>query len=125
MPLLIAVLGLLLLLVLIMVVRLNAFIAFIIVSIAVGIAQKMVLAKIIGSIENGIGETMGFLMLILGFGAMLGKLVAESGAAQRITSSLVNMFGLKRIQWAVMLTGFIVGIPMFYAVGFLVYVTDA
>jgi Gnt-I system high-affinity gluconate transporter len=122
MPLLIAVLGLLLLLVLIMVVRLNAFIAFIIVSIAVGIAQKMVLAKIIVSIENGLGETMGFLMLILGFGAMLGKLVAESGAAQRITSSLVNMFGLKRIQWAVMLTGFIVGIPMFYAVGFVILV---
>jgi len=60
--------------------------------------------------------------VILGFGAMLGKLVAESGAAQRITSSLVNMFGLKRIQWAVMLTGFIVGIPMFYAVGFVILV---
>jgi Gnt-I system high-affinity gluconate transporter len=122
MPLVIAILGLLLLLLLIMVVRLNAFIAFIIVSIAVGIAQRMELTKIIVSIENGLGETMGFLMLILGFGAMLGKLVAESGAAQRITSSLIHVFGLKRIQWAVMLTGFIVGIPMFYAVGFVILV---
>jgi Gnt-I system high-affinity gluconate transporter len=122
MPLIIAILGLLVLLLLIMVVRLNAFIAFIIVSIAIGIAQRMALGKIILSIENGLGETMGFLMLILGFGAMLGKLVAESGAAQRITSNLVHMFGIKRIQWAVMLTGFIVGIPMFYAVGFVILV---
>jgi Gnt-I system high-affinity gluconate transporter len=122
MPLIITALGLLVLLLLIMAVRLNAFIAFIIVSIAIGIAQKMALGKIILSIENGLGETMGFLMLILGFGAMLGKLVAESGAAQRITSNLVKVFGLKRIQWAGMLTGFIVGIPMFYAVGFVVLV---
>jgi Gnt-I system high-affinity gluconate transporter len=122
MPLVIAVLGLIVLLVLIMAVRLNAFIAFILVSIGVGIAQHMALGKIVLSIENGLGDTMGFLMLILGFGAMLGKLVAESGAAQRITSTLIALFGLKRIQWAMMLTGFIVGIPMFYAVGFVILV---
>jgi Gnt-I system high-affinity gluconate transporter len=62
------------------------------------------------------------LVLILGFGAMLGKLVADSGAAQRITSKLVSSFGKKNIQWAVVIAGFIVGIPMFYSVGFVILV---
>jgi len=82
----------------------------------------MELIGVIQSIEKGIGETLGFLVLILGLGAMLGKLVAESGAAQRITSRLVSAFGVRFIQWAVVLTGFIVGIPMFYEVGFVILV---
>ncbi len=122
MPLIIAVAGLVLLLLLIMAARLNAFIAFVIVSIAIGIGQAMPLGSIVTSIERGLGDTLGFLVPILGFGAMLGKLVADSGAAQRITSRLTGIFGVKGIQWAVMLTGFIVGIPMFYAVGFVVLV---
>lgn len=122
MPLIIAVTGIILLLVLIMVFRLNAFLAFMIVCIAIGVAQGMELTKIVVSIEAGLGETLGFLVLILGFGAMLGKLVAESGAAQRITTKLISVFGLKRIQWATMLTGFIVGVPMFYGVGFVILV---
>src|SRR5690606_16039640 len=60
--------------------------------------------------------------LILGFGAMLGKLVADSGGAQRIAERLIQSFGKKNIQWATMLTGFVVGIPMFYSVGFVVLV---
>ncbi len=118
----IAVIGLVLLFLLILAVRINAFIAFIIVSIFVGIASGMELDKIVSSIEKGLGDTLGFLVLILGFGAMLGKLAAESGAAQRITSKLIAVFGVKRIQWAVMLTGFIVGVPLFYAVGFVILV---
>ncbi|MGB5648022.1 MAG: gluconate:H+ symporter, partial [Muriicola sp.] len=70
----------------------------------------------------GIGNTLGFLVMILGLGAMLGKLVADSGAAQRITSKLVERFGRKYIQWAAVLTGFIVGIPLFYSVGFVILV---
>ncbi|MGE5796062.1 MAG: gluconate:H+ symporter [Ignavibacteria bacterium] len=107
---------------LILAVRINAFIAFIIVSIFIGIASGMELDKIVSSVEKGLGDTLGFLALILGFGAMLGKLAAESGAAQRITSKLIAAFGVKRIQWAVMLTGFIVGVPLFYAVGFVILV---
>lgn len=122
MPLVVAIAGLALLILLIMAVRLNAFIAFIIASIAIAIGQGMALGKIVTSIEAGLGETLGFLVPILGFGAMLGKLVAESGAARRITSKLTGLFGVKGIQWAVMLTGFIVGIPLFYAVGFFVLV---
>jgi Gnt-I system high-affinity gluconate transporter len=74
------------------------------------------------SIQTGIGNTLGFLVIILGFGAMLGKLVADSGAAQRITDSLISKFGIKYVQIALVLTGFIVGIPMFYSVGFVIMV---
>ena len=80
MPLIIISLGILSLFLLIIVFRLNAFIAFIIVSIGIGIGQGMELNSIVISIENGIGNTLGFLVIILGLGAMVGKLVAESGA---------------------------------------------
>lgn len=122
MPLLIVIFGIVLLFVLIAVFKLNAFISFIIVSLLVGIAEGMELESVIKSIETGIGNTLGFLVMILGLGAMLGKLVADSGAAQQITSKLVDNFGVKYIQWAVVLAGFIVGIPMFYEVGFVILV---
>jgi Gnt-I system high-affinity gluconate transporter len=122
MPLLIVILGIILLFILIAKFKLNAFITFIIVSLFVGIAEGMKLESVVESIQNGIGNTLGFLVMILGFGAMLGKLVADSGAAQRITSKLVSKFGIKNIQWAVVLTGFIVGIPMFYSVGFVILI---
>jgi Gnt-I system high-affinity gluconate transporter len=122
MSLLIAALGIIVLLILIIVFKVNAFIAFIIVSILLGITEGMPVGKVVASIQQGIGDTMGSLVMILGFGAMLGKLVADSGAAQRITTNLVNLFGLKNIQWALMLTGFIVGIPMFFYIGFVVLI---
>ena len=122
MPLLIVIFGIVLLFLLIAKFKLNAFIAFIIVSLVVGVAEGMEFLKVLGSIEEGIGKTLGSLIMILGFGAMLGKLVADSGAAQRITTKLVDKFGKKNIQWAVVLTGFIVGIPMFYTVGFVILI---
>ncbi|MCX2680507.1 gluconate:H+ symporter [Galbibacter sp. EGI 63066] len=122
MPLLIVLLGIALLFFLIAKLKLNAFISFIIISLFVGIAGGMQLLDVIDSIQNGIGNTLGFLVLILGLGAMLGKLVADSGAAQQITTKLVKKFGKRNIQWAVVLTGFIVGIPMFYSVGFVILI---
>jgi Gnt-I system high-affinity gluconate transporter len=122
MPLIIVTLGIILLLILIILFKINAFIAFTIVSISVGIAEGMPLGKVVLSIEDGLGDTLGFLVMILGFGAMLGKLVADSGAAQRITSGLVRTFGMKYLQWSVVLAGLIVGIPMFYSVGFVVLI---
>jgi Gnt-I system high-affinity gluconate transporter len=122
MPLLIIVAGIILLLVLMLVIRLNAFLAFVLVSLVVGLAEGMTLDKAVLSIEKGIGNTLGSLVIIIGFGAMLGKLVAESGAAQRITMRLIDAFGIKRVQLAVMLTGFIIGIPLFYDVGFVIMI---
>ena len=122
MPIIVVSLGILLLFFLIVLFRVNAFISFIIVTIGIGIGQGMKLDVIVNSIEKGIGNTLGFLVLILGLGAMLGKLVAESGAAQQITNGLIKFFGVKNTKVAVMSTGFIVGITMFYSVGFVILV---
>ncbi|QCW98615.1 gluconate transporter [Aggregatimonas sangjinii] len=122
MPIVIVCIGILFLFLLIAHFKLNAFIAFILVSLFVGVAEGMDILKVVASIQTGLGKTLGGLILILGLGAMLGKLVADSGAAQRITAQLIDKFGKKNIQWAVVLTGFIVGIPMFYTVGFVILV---
>ncbi len=122
MPLLTVAIGVAVLLLLIILFKVNAFIAFTVSSFVVGIAGGMQLTVIASSIQKGMGDTLGFLVLILGFGAMLGKLVADSGAAQRITTKLISYFGVRYIQWAVVITGFIVGIPMFFSIGFVVLI---
>jgi Gnt-I system high-affinity gluconate transporter len=122
MPLAIVLIGILCLVLLIGYFKINAFIAFIVVSIGIGLAEGMPAAAVSQAVQKGIGDVLGFLVIILGFGAMLGKLVADSGAAQRISTSLINAFGTKYINWALVLTGFIVGIPLFYQVGFVILV---
>jgi Gnt-I system high-affinity gluconate transporter len=122
MPLLIVIIGIILLILLITVVKLDTFISFVIISLAVGLAEGMKPGALVTSVETGIGSTLGSLVMILGFGAMLGKVVADSGAAQRISSSLISLFGIRYIQWALVITGFIVGVPMFYNVGFVIMV---
>src|SRR5690606_17293587 len=98
--------------------RFNAFLAFLIVSIAAGLCLGISPGYIAQSVQKGIGDMLGSLVIIIVLGAMLGKLVAESGAAQKIANTLVKIFGTKHITWAMMLTGFIVGVPLFYNVGF-------
>ncbi len=122
MPLLIIAAGVCLLLLLIIVFRLNAFIALIIVALGVGVAQGAPVNEVIASITKGVGSTLSTLALILGLGAMLGGLIAESGAAQVITERISSRFGEKYLPWALILTGFIVGIPMFYTVGFVMLI---
>ncbi len=102
--------------------KINPFLAFLIVSIAAGLLLGIPFNKIIGSVQKGIGDTLGSLVIIIALGAMLGKLVADSGAAQKIASVMMNAFGTKYIQWALVVTGFIVGIPLFYGVGFVLMV---
>lgn len=120
MPLLLTFLGILLLIVLIAYVRLDTFLAFLLVCIGLGLASGMEVHAIGVSIKKGIGDTLGDLVLIVGFGAMLGKLVAESGAAQRITDALVSLFGTKNLPWGMALAGFVIGIPLFYNAGFVI-----
>ncbi|NBO57474.1 MAG: gluconate transporter [Chitinophagia bacterium] len=100
----------------------NTFISFIIVSLLGGLLLGMPLEKIPGAIQKGVGDTLGSLLMVILFGAMIGKMVAESGAAQRISDVLLKAFGEKKITWALVLTGFIVGIPLFYNVGFVLLV---
>jgi len=80
------------------------------------------LPDIAKSIQKGLGDTLGSLVVILVLGAMLGKLVATSGAAKQISGALIDLFGLKNITWGLMLTGFVIGIPLFYNVGFVLMI---
>lgn len=111
-----------LLIFLISVLKTNTFLAFIVVSIIAAIFLGVPVIKIPSILQKGIGDILGSLMMVLLFGAMIGKLVAVSGAAQKISSVIVRIFGEKNITWAMMLTGFIVGIPLFYNVGFVLLV---
>ncbi|AET61113.1 gluconate permease [Paenibacillus terrae HPL-003] len=117
MPLVTVAAGIVALLILIMGFKLNTFISLIIVSFGVALALGMPLEQIIKTIETGLGGTLGHLALIFGLGAMLGKLIADSGGAQRIAMTLVNKFGEKNIQWAVVIASFIIGVALFFEVG--------
>lgn len=119
MPLLIIFLGIAALFVLILGLRVNAFLALLLVSLGVGVGVGLTPAESLAAIQKGVGSTLGSLAIILGLGAMLGGVIAESGAAQVISRKLTSSFGVSKIAWAMMLTGFIVGIPMFYSVAFL------
>ena len=122
MPILLTFLAILTLVVLVAYIQLDTFISFILVAIGLGIATKMTIPAIGKAIQTGIGGTLGDLILIIGFGAMLGKLVAESGAAQRITDAIIKVFGEKYLQWGLALAGFIIGIPLFYNAGFIIVI---
>lgn len=122
MPLIIIFCGIIALLLLIIRFKLNAFISLIVVAIGVGLAVGMPIDTVMDSVKKGVGGTLGYLALIIGFGAMLGGLIAESGAAHQITDRLIGAFGESKIQWALMLTGFLLGIPLFYTVGFVMLV---
>ena len=122
MPLIIVILGVALLLLLVTVVRLNTIFSLLITSVAVGFAMNMNAVDILKSVETGVSSTMGQLALLLAFGSLLGKLMAEGGAAEKITMVLTAVFGRKNLPWAMVLTGFLVGIPLFYNVGFIVLV---
>ena len=102
--------------------KVNPFLAFLIISILTGLLLGIPFNKVVGSVQKGIGDTLGSLVIIIALGAMLGKLVADSGAAQKIASVMMKAFGEKYIQWALVATGFIVGIPLFYGVGFVLLV---
>ncbi|MEM7657130.1 MAG: gluconate:H+ symporter [Bacteroidota bacterium] len=122
MSILITLAGVLCLFLLIAWARLHAFLAFLIVSLALGLSLGLSPTAALESIQSGMGNTLGFLVLILGLGAMIGKLLAESGAATQITQSMVRLFGPKRIPLAMVSAGFLVGIPMFYTVGFVILI---
>jgi gluconate transporter len=122
MPLIVLGASIVLLLVLIARLKVNAFLALLLTAFAAGVANGMAADAALKSILKGIGDTMGSLVLILVFGAILGKLIEESGAAHTISYALTGLFGQRRIQLSVLMTGFIVGLPMIYNASFLVLI---
>lgn len=99
--------------------KINAFLAFLVVSILAGLLLGIEPGRVGGSVQKGVGDMLGSLAIVVIAGSMLGKLVAESGAAQQISSGLMRIFGQKYLQVAFMITGFVIGIPLFYNVGFI------
>jgi len=122
MNLLIVLLALISLIILIALLNVNPFLAFMVVSVVAGLCMGIPLAQVTGSVEKGMGDILGANVIIIVVGAMLGKLIAETGAAKQIATSIMNAIGLKNIHWALALIGFIIGIPLFYNTGFVLMI---
>ncbi|NPT33404.1 GntP family permease [Paraburkholderia xenovorans] len=101
------------------------FLVLIIVSLLLGLASGMPIGTIVKSFETGNGNTLGHIAIVVGLGTMLGKMMAESGGAERIATTLIDFFGEKNIHWAMMIVAIIVGLPVFFEVGFVLLIPIA
>ena len=120
MPLLIVLIGVIILIFMIVKLKMNTFVGLVITSFIVGLLLGLPLTKIAQTIETGIGGQLGHLAIIFGFGSMLGKLVSDAGGGYRIATTLINKFGRRWIQVAVILASFIIGLALFFEVGLVV-----
>ncbi|MGB8491887.1 MAG: gluconate:H+ symporter [Bacteroidales bacterium] len=102
--------------------KVSPFISLLLVAILSGLFLGMKPMEVIKSMENGVGSTLSGLALILCLGAVLGKVLESSGAAKKISATLINGLGVKNIQWSLVLTGFLVGLPLYYNAGFIILV---
>ncbi len=102
--------------------KVSPFISLIFVAILTGLCLGIQPGALIKTVEKGVGSTLGGLALIICLGAILGKILGISGAAEQISATLIKSFGQKNIQWAVLLTGFLIGIPLYYNAGFVILV---
>jgi Gnt-I system high-affinity gluconate transporter len=105
--------------------KVNPFLAFLLASTVSGLLLGIPYNMVMQSVTKGIGDTLGSLVIVIVLGAMMGKLVAESGAAKQIASVFQSLFGTKYIVWAMTLTGLVVGIPLYYNVGFVLLIPIA
>lgn len=122
MPLVYVALAVALILILMIPLKMNGFIALIIAALFVGLLQGMPIDKLMESLYGGIGGQLDELIPILGFGAMLGTVMADAGAAQRIANTLIDKMGIKRVQIAMLITAYILGITMFFEVAFVLLI---
>jgi GntP family gluconate:H+ symporter len=120
-----AVIAIALLILLITRYKVYPFLVLIIVSLLLGLVAGMPMATIVKSFETGNGNTLGHIAIVVGLGTMLGKMMAESGGAERIATTLINLFGEKHIHWAMMVVAIIVGLPVFFEVGFVLLIPIA
>lgn len=102
--------------------RLNPFLALVLVSLLLGLAIGMPPGAIVQAYEAGVGKTLGHIALVVGLGAVLGKMMVESGGAERIARTVVAAFGPRRVDWAMVTVAFLVGLPVFFEVGFVLLV---
>jgi Gnt-I system low-affinity gluconate transporter len=119
---LVALAGIFLLLFLVIKTKLHAFVALLLVSLIVGIAAGMDLDEVVASIQSGMGGTLGFVAVVVGLGAMFGRMLEVSGGAERLAQTMIKKFGEDKAQWGLGITGFLVAIPVFFDVGFIILV---
>lgn len=100
----------------------NPFVTLLLSALILGLLSGMQPQDVINAITSGLGGTLGTIAIVIGLGTMLGKMMAESGGAEQIASTLVDKFGEKRVHWAMMVVGFIVGIPVFFEVGLILLI---
>jgi gluconate:H+ symporter, GntP family len=113
------------LILLIAVVKLNPFIVLFLTSLALAVAAGMPAQAIVKSFEVGLGNTLGHIAIVVALGTMLGKMMAESGGANRIAYTLIRLFGEKHVHWAMAVIGFLIGLPVFFEVGFVLLIPIA
>src|ERR1700733_4775052 len=104
------------LIVLIAVFKLNPFITLFIASLFLAVMTRMQLSTVVHSFEAGVGATLGHIAIVVALGTMLGKMMAESGGADRIAHTLIRVFGEKPFNWPLMVIGIILGTPPFLGV---------
>jgi len=119
---LIAVIGLILL---IAVAKLNPFITLFLISLSLALVAGMPLSSVVHSFEAGVGGTLGHIAIVVALGTMLGKMMAESGGAGQIAHTLIRLFGEKRVHWAMVVIGLVIGLPAFFEVGFVLLIPIA
>ena len=102
--------------------KVHPFIALIIAAGFLGLTSGMPVDKIIKAFQDGFGGVLGFVGIILALGTMLGKMMAESGGADQIAQTLIRAFGKEKVQWAMMFAAFLVGIPLFFEIGFVLLI---
>ncbi len=115
--LLVAAAGVVLVVLLVTWIRLPAFVALTLASLCVGVGARMPLVDIPRAFQAGVGDTLGFVAMVIALGTVIGKLLAESGGAVVVSNALVRLLGERRVDWALMLSGFIIGLPVFFQVG--------
>jgi gluconate transporter len=106
-----------LLLFLILVVKLHAFLGLILTAMALGLAAGMPPDKVLKSIQTGFGEALGFIAVVVGLGAMIGRFLEYSGGGRALADWLLEKFGKEQAAWAMLLSAFLVGLPIFFEVG--------
>lgn len=111
--------GIAILVVLISYFKVQPFLSFLFVALFMGLAYGLSGKLLIDAIQKGMGSTLGTILSIILLGAMIGKIIAKSNASIVIADRLVNIFGPKRLPFAFMIIGFIVSLPLFFSVVFL------
>lgn len=117
-----AVIGLALLLVLIIVFKIHAMISILIGAITIGVIAGMPLTDIVTAVNDGIGNTLKGIALLVGLGSMFGAILETSGGAQTLAVTMVRKFGDKKAAWALGITGLVIAMPVFFDAGLIILI---